>query len=220
MRKLTTRAFRREIVRFRALNAQRLYEAIDFIAQAESEQKDRDQQRRLQRDVAKGLKPFREIPGIAEWMSAFDVERRTGHETRFKFLVLVGPSRFGKTQLAKSLFGVDRTLVLNCQNVDEPNLRPFERRDHRAIVFDEISPLTVVKNKVLSQAGIEGVECGQSRTSIYSYWRFLYAIPLIISTNEWVDNFRQDQLEEHAKAVDWLLKNQALVVVDRPVWQE
>ena len=78
----------------------------------------------------------------------------------------------------------------------------------------------MVKNKVLFQASIEGVECGQSRTSIYSYWRFLYAIPLIISTNEWVDSFRQDQLEEHAKAVDWLLKNQALVVVDRPVWQE
>ena len=70
MRKLTTRAFRREIVRFRALNAQRIFEAIDFIAQAESEQKGRDQQRRLQHDVAKGSKTFRQIPGIAEWMGS------------------------------------------------------------------------------------------------------------------------------------------------------
>ena len=35
-----------------------------------------------------------------------------------------------------------------------------------------------------------------------------------VSTREWEDSFRQDQLEEHAKAIEWLLMNQALVVVD------
>ena len=46
-----------------------------------------------------------------------------GKDSRFKFLVFTAPSSFGKIQYAKSLFGVDGTLVVNCQNEVEPNLK-------------------------------------------------------------------------------------------------
>ena len=217
MRKLTTRAFKREVLRFRALNAQKLFEAIEFIASTEAEQKDRDLQKELQVKIASGLKPFLHFPEIATWKASYDTEH-IGKVPRFKFLVLSGDSRHGKTQLAKSLFGVDHTLVLDCQQVEEPNLRRFDRRVHKAIVFDEISPLCVAKNKVMFQASIEGVDCGQTKTSIYAYWRFLYGVPLIVCTNEWIDALPDEQRGEHGKAIDWLVKNQVHVAIAADAW--
>ena len=152
---------------------------------------------------------------MAEWKAQFDLNQ-LGVASRFSFLVLSGPSKTGKTQFAKSLFGTGATLVLGCQNA-EPNVRRFSRATYKAVVFDEITPQCVARNKVLFQAGVEGVDCAQSRTSIYSYWRFLYAAPLILCTNEWLEDLPARELEENKKAWDWIRANQFHVHVDRSV---
>ena len=86
-----------------------------------------------------------------------------GRLPRLKFLVLEGASCVGKTQLAISLFGHELTYVCNCQEVQEPNLRGFDRAKHRCIVHDEITWETVIRNKVLFQASAEEVHLCQSK---------------------------------------------------------
>ena len=48
------------------------------------------------------LKPFRIIPEVIEWVRMF--VKGYGKMTRFPFLVLDGPSMYGKTRFAESLF--------------------------------------------------------------------------------------------------------------------
>ena len=64
------------------------------------------------------------IPWVAEWMRLFS--DHFGRNTRFPFLVLHGPSQHGKTTFAKQLYGPQKTLLLSCQNVQQPNLKDTE----------------------------------------------------------------------------------------------
>ena len=64
------------------------------------------------------FKPFRFVPEVSLWALQYDkgsVYDIWGKDSRFKFLVLTGPSCMGKTQFAKSLFGNKSTLVVPCQ---------------------------------------------------------------------------------------------------------
>ena len=58
---------------------------------------------------------------------------------RFKPVVIDGRTRCGKSQWAENVFGTNRTLMVNCQGVQEPPLRHFRRNMHDAIVFETSS---------------------------------------------------------------------------------
>ena len=74
---------------------------------------------------------------------------------RFRPLLLRGQSRTGKTCQAQSLYGIEDTLLLNCQGFKDcmPSIRGFQRPVHQAILWDEISPAPLCANMLIFQSG-------------------------------------------------------------------
>ena len=100
--------------------------------------------------------------------------------------VLYRPSRAGKSRLARSLFGEDRTLVVDVQHADHPDLHGFKRHHHLAVLLDEVaSPKFIANNKKLLQAHVGGAISGQSATQMYTYEVFLWKVPIVLTTNNW-----------------------------------
>ena len=76
-------------------------------------------------------------------------------EWRYKFLVLVGPSRTAKKQLARSLAGPTGGLPYkaNCASGSEPDLRGFRFSRHGLVLIDEVHPAQVAAQRFRLQAG-------------------------------------------------------------------
>ena len=129
-------------------------------------------------------RPSKIFPAIVKWMQLFS--DKIIDKTRFPFLVLNGDSQMGKIRFAARLFGESITLILSCQNIGLPNLRTFRRHQHRCIVFDEASHIMVFNNKQVFQAGVDSVMLGQSNCNEHAYSVWLYGVPLIVSTNDWL----------------------------------
>jgi hypothetical protein len=156
--------------------------------------------------MALPMKPLH--PSIEAWMMHFEEV-----DDRYKFLVLFGPSRTGKSRLARSLFGNERTLVVDILNAEHPNLKSYSRIKHRAILLDEMKGAEfIVKNKKALQAHVDGAELGQSPTQQFVYNVFLWRTPLIITTN----NFDLSKMSPIDR--DWVLANAVAVHIAEPVW--
>ena len=152
------------------------------------------------------LKPL--TPSIEAWMMHFEEI-----DDRYKVLILHGPSRTGKSRLARSLFGAARTLVVDVQHAAHPDLRSYRRGVHRAVLLDEMrSPEFVISNKKVLQAHIDGAILGQSATQLYTYEFFLWRTPVIITTNNWDCN-QLSQVDQ-----EWIKANTVEVLIDAPVW--
>lgn len=183
-----------------AVEASRATEAAASFAEEQAEA------RRLL--VAKAL-PFKPLcPQVEGWRMSFEEV-----EERYKMLVLHGPSRTGKSRLARSLFGVDRTLVVDVQHAEHPDLRGYRRHQHLAILLDEVaSPKFIVGNKKLLQAHVDGALLGQSATQMFTYEVFLWRTPMILTTNNWdLSCLAADELE-------WVAANCVAVHVPTPVF--
>ncbi|CAK0797152.1 unnamed protein product [Prorocentrum cordatum] len=125
------------------------------------------------------LKPL--PPEIELWKMSYEEV-----EERYKMLVLHGPSRTGKSCLARALFGTDRTMVVDVQHKDHPDMHGHERHRHLAVLMDEVqSPHFIADNKKLLQAHVDGASLGQSATQLYTYEVFLWRTPIILTTNKW-----------------------------------
>ena len=132
---------------------------------------------------------------------------------RFQSLLFRGPSQIGKSQRAMAHWGMHRSLVLNCQGLDTalPNLQEFSKKDFDCIVYDEISERQVLANKVVFQSGPKLVTLGQSPCGPFRYQRDLYAVPMILCSNDF--KLTVDDGLEPAQA-QWLAKN--VMVADLP----
>ena len=107
--------------------------------------------------------------------------------TRFKFLVLVGDSKYGKPRFACNLWGVRNTYVAQCLGLTQPDFSGYDPRVHQAIVFDEPSRSMVDEGcKVLLQASVEGPQLYQSPTQRFTRWIWVYQVPMIVCTNKWL----------------------------------
>ena len=156
---------------------------------------------------AKPMKPL--CPAIESWMMHFGEV-----DDRYKFLVLHGPSRTGKSRLARSLFGAEKTLVVDVMNAHEPNLHSYRRGVHRAVLLDEMQgPDFIIRTKKLLQMHIDGAELGKSPTMQYAYHVFVWRTPIIITTNHWT--------LEGLDAADreWVEANCVAVEISEPVWE-
>ena len=214
VRKLSTETAVREVKQARGTTITYLRE-LNKIDEIDEEQFIREEQVRILALIEANRSPFRLILDVALWQRQyleFTEGGIWGKDSRFKFLVLTGPSSFGKTQYAKSLFGSNNTLVVNCQNALEPNLKPFSRRHHKAIIFDECSCSTILFSKVTFQASVEGTMLAQSQCNEHSYWRFLYGIPMIVCCNDWLRGVKD------AADFEWLATNSIVYNVARPTW--
>ena len=159
-------------------------------------------------------RPFRVLSEVEEWKK--NAQELYGTEGRFKFLVLNGPSQVGKTRFAQSLYGASSTLVVSCQNVQVPNLRPYRRYEHKCIIYDEGSSKMVVNNKAIFQANCDFIGLGQSVCNQHFYLAYLYGTPQIVCCNDWMKDIADNDLE----AKDWLAKNAVLVEVQQKLYLE
>ena len=132
--------------------------------------------------------------------------------SRFYFLVLCGPSRMGKTKLAESLYGAEKTYTINCQGGGEPNFKGYDKQKHDAIIFDECPWEVVHKHKMLFQAGSAGVYLQESHCQLHAVWKFLYMVPMIVCTNSWING------DTPVDAAEWIKANSIRIDIIEPVW--
>ena len=129
--------------------------------------------------------------------------------------MLSGPSRTGKSRLARALNGDAWTLVIDVQHAEHPDMRAHRRANHRAVLFDEVhSPTFITGNKKLLQASADGAILGQSATQLFSYKVFLWRTPLMVTTNNW------DLSKLTPADQNWIEENCIAVCIDQPVWQQ
>ena len=142
---------------------------------------------------------------------------------RYFSLLIRGESRAGKTALAKSLWGAEHTLVVNCQGCTPhlPSIADFDRDEHMAITWDEIDEQQVLQNEVVFQAGASVVTLGQSKCNQYSYGSFLHGVPMILCSNTFVLPGKGRQTHLPAMDAAWLEKNVVEVALPHgEVWYQ
>ena len=181
-------------------------EAVEISESSSAFIAERDEAKRFLAGKARPFKPL--SPDEEGWKMQYEEV-----EERYKMLVLYGPSRTGKSRKARSYFGESRTLVVDVQHAEHPDLRAYRRKFHRAILLDEVSSVSfIVANKKLLQAHVDGAILGQSATQLFSYEVFLWRVPIILTTNNW----DVSSLKDHEK--EWVLANCVPVFVGEPVW--
>lgn len=130
-------------------------------------------------------RPFKAIPEISRWLGQYIYYR-----DRYDFLLLVGPSKMGKTQYAKHL--LPNAIVFE----QSTNWRDFDPFLHKGIIFDDVCHFDdesksifqyIVNNKALFQACASPVTLGKSKTGIFEYNVCVYKQPIIVCCN--FDNF-------------------------------
>ena len=124
---------------------------------------------------------FKSYPIVDEFLAQF------AHELpRYKFLVLSGPSRLGKTLFARSIAKTDDSLLeVNCSAGNEPDMRAYRLSLHDTILFDEISPKQVASQRKLFQCASAPVTLGTSATNCHSYRVLVYKTKMVLASNVW-----------------------------------
>ena len=154
-------------------------------------------------------RPFVVLPQVTAWLLHF-----TFIQSRYQFLVLDGPSRTGKTQFALNLGARDEVLEVNMAAAPEADLRGYDALRHSIIVYDEISPEQVLRQKKLFQAGNSSVLLGASSTNCHSYSVWVHRKKMICCSNLW--QYKLQTLP--AVDADWLRANSVLVDVQSPLF--
>ena len=139
--------------------------------------------------------------------------------SRQRTLVVCGPSRLGKTeylkaQLAKCCPERPETLIINCMNVRDPDLKRFKVLHHGSILFDEGSPDMVQRHRDLFQARQDDVVLGNSATGCYTYSVNLFRVRLVVTSNAWDDELTELKPADR----DWVNANTVVLRVKEPMW--
>jgi hypothetical protein len=202
-RKLTPELARLDLIRSRDVSAARLVGHLEFITMAEENQLIDQAEAGALLELQASLGAFRPDPRIDEWMLQYTSSRML---MRYHTLLLRGQSRSGKSQKAMSLFGIPRTLIVNCQGLGKslPSLREFRKEKHACIVFDEITEEQVLANKLVFQAGPWRVSLSQSTCGQHAYVKHFYGVAMVCCSNTFLMPPHPDLSGEDA---DWLQEN-------------
>ena len=214
-RKLSHSGAKKEVIGARGHTASYLRE-IDLIEQLELKIEIEREKAIIDAMLARAFKPSRFIEEVDLWLLQYSRDGPFsiwGVESRFKFLVLTGPSSLGKTQFAKKLFGEKRTLTVGCQNVKAPFLKDFNRKEHKAIIFDEVSSNCIHDNKAIFQANNDVVLLGQTPSAEYIYRVFLYGVAMVCCCNDWMEG-----IDRGSAAEEWLLTNSIVYDCTKKMW--
>jgi len=207
-RKLTYTAAKAELVRC-AKNLPRNLQTLDLWWNEQRKERLRDLQAEVQMQISLNTRASRRVPAVDHWLQQFLTVQR-----RYKFLVLDGPTRMGKTEFAKSLVGPGQCLELNMSAASEPNLRDYDHEEHELILFDECSIDAILRQKRLFQAPACVLSLGASATNCFAYDVWVHRKKLVVATNVW-----RQSLQGCTKAdQEWLQGNSVYVFVDAPLW--
>ena len=142
------------------------------------------------------------------------VEQQKLVKMRQDVAVLVGPTKTGKTEFAMAQLG-SKTLVVNCHNVSEPNLRRFAGHHvHNNLILDEGGPKMLSLHRDLLQASKRDITLGHSSTNCYTYTVNLFRVRIVITSNEWYDEL--EKLSDKDQA--WIRGNTVMIEIDSPTW--
>ena len=113
-RKMTHRETQAELVLSRARDLEGLVNMVQYVEAAEiSKEYDGDVDS-IRQSLTGKLCQFIEHDVVHQWKLQFEKEN-FGKLHRFQMLLIRGESQGGKSMFAKSLFGVEHTLMVNCQ---------------------------------------------------------------------------------------------------------
>ena len=141
---------------------------------------DEEREHATKRVRAKLFRPFPEQPAATAWLQMFGQEL-----DRYPFLIVLAPSRAGKTEYAKSLF--TNPLVLQIGDLDHfpDGLRHFDRHAHDAVILDDLRDF---KFCVLHQEKLQGkvstkFEFATTASGMFAYSKWLWKVPLVFTAN-------------------------------------
>ena len=199
----------REAVLSTCQNVGRYLKDLDQVEQHFRQKEIEAEVQRAQRVLAGRRRPFCNLPEVVEWRKQYDEDN-----FRFRFLVLEGPSRFGKTQFVRSLVPEDQVLELSCSGGTPIDLKSFLRHKHKLVLFDEVEAPQVLALRKAFQAGPSPVQLGQSQTGMYTYWVFLYRVMFVLCSNTWTESLSKLKQGD----ANWIEQNQIHVAVDKQLY--
>ena len=160
--------------------------------------------------LAGTMLPFKKFAEVDAFKEQFAQIR-----ARYKFLVIEGQSKTGKTYFTKWMLGTpDRVFETNCAACPEPELRDFNHLVHQIILFDEASPSMVIAQKKLFQGPPCFVELGCSTTNCHSYKVLVSGTMLVICSNGWSEAVAGMALQADK---DWLAENSIVLNIGKQV---
>ena len=162
----------------------------------------------LERLLRSTQRPFKTIAMVEKWDQQY-----TELMDRYKFLVLDGKSRTGKSRFAANRTTPEKFLNVDCSSATEPDMRCFDREKHDVVLWDEATPELVLRVKKLAQASIDEVRLGQSATNVNSYVVWFHRVKLIVASNVWAASLERCAMEDR----EWLNANSFYVWVDSPL---
>jgi hypothetical protein len=207
--KLTNPAARAEYVNCK-IHIEHHVKNVDVHTRIMRELQEKEYASRTQRAIAKITAPPVFIKDVEDWKKDFETVKM-----RYNFLVLEGDSQCGKTQYARSLIDPSSCFVADCSGTNHPDLRAFQHREHKVLLFDEISAERVIGMKKLFQAGNEPVLCGSSPTNQCSYTINVHGTMLVVASNNWSDQLAMLPDEDHR----WLAANSIHLRIFGFLWQ-
>ena len=151
--------------------------------------------------------PFPQVPQAEQWLKLFQVDA-----LRYPIMVVLGPSRSGKTEWAKSLFRMPLELKIGTLDFFPDIMRQFKKGHHDGLVLDDVRDLQFL---VDHQEKLQGkydclVEFGSTAGGTCAYHRDLFGVPVVATINHSTYNL------EHLDSHDWLANpgNRVLVKLD------
>ena len=151
----------------------------------ESREEAEDREAATKRVRAALFRPFAEVPAAKAWLSLFSTEL-----DRYPFLVVLAPSRAGKTEWAKSLF--KRPLVLAVGDLEHfpDGMRKFSRKHHDGIVLDDLRDFYFcVRHQEKLQGKVDAVtEFAATPSGQYAFTKWLWRVPVVVTANYTTSN--------------------------------
>ena len=144
------------------------------------------------------------MPDAEEWLKLFEVDA-----LRYPILVVLGPSRAGKTEWAKSLFKHPLELKIGTLEFFPNSMRQFKRGVHDGLVLDDVRDLVFLVNH---QEKLQGkydclVEFGSTAGGTCAYHCDLFGVPVVATVNYSTKHL------EYLECHDWLANPGNRVVV-------
>ena len=155
-------------------------------------------------------RPFRAdiVAALAPWALQYQ-----SLALRYKFLVLRGGSRTGKSTLAKSLgqlFGLGAPYIQTVQGAPTPDLKDYDRERHGYILFDNVNDMQfVLDHRALVQANNSLHTLGVSQTGMYAYRVWLHKVPIVMTV---------DDSAQWNSAEPWIRENMFELNLDGPCY--
>ncbi len=190
--------------------ASRNVQNLEFVERRLAEEALQDTIAAVKKKLKSLERPQRRIPEIEAWKQEFEEIA-----FRYRFLVLGGGSKLGKSVYAVSIEGRERTLDLTCCGCDFPDLRSHDPFVHKAILFDEASVSLVLRNKRLFQSPALRLGMAGSATHVHAYRVWVHATKMIICSNKWASQLKEVEEEDRK----WIQENSLYFHVTTPMWE-